>query len=576
MVGMYYCVNKESYDKNRHLTLDRLVEMREASMIYIYVNDPVQPLVPIDGIIFKVYRGDFFVSPCKPTLPNVDVELHRTNEGDGTELIKRIGSNIRSGPLKVVRTKGVEHLFTMSGELIIQKAIQENMGSHRCIVEDQNGNKNSESFQLHVHEPPEDYVKLREENNRSAINVRENANDITPLIDIVFEYRSYPAFITYYWVNDSDGEIMAGHNEKYELSHTDTHVKLYIFEPNMFDTGIYTVFVTAGNAMQSLRMEVNVHVKPIVQMQSMFVKSGEKVSFLCRSIGFPRPEISVMFQPCSNNPKWTNCSSQAPAAYESSSSDIVSEPSARRSPRGIDETKFANSQVLPHTTTGPGVVHCKATNTEGSEVTQADLLVSDLPDAITMEIEHPKETITVGDNVTVVCSALVYNYTNDITFARNGIDMTGVWTKYSEELYAEQARFNIESIQHKDEGMYSCQVKTIYDTYETRYLYLQVLDPVRPRLVSGKSSETLAVELTSPLRLECDVVGTPDPKIVWFKNNVRMLLEKGSNRMQMTNTTLAFEFLREKDLGMYECHAENKMGIIEKYWKVEEALRAMK
>uniref|UniRef100_A0A182NT43 Ig-like domain-containing protein n=1 Tax=Anopheles dirus TaxID=7168 RepID=A0A182NT43_9DIPT len=639
MVGMYYCVKKQSYYDNRHLTLDRLVKMHQASMIYIYVNDPAHPLVPIDGIVFKVYRGDFFVSPCKPTLPNVDVELYITNEGDGTQdfitncnfsvhgcllrfdkledsgsyfckakgkfakylmkpsiesdikgsvpfgelihleckvnitagvdlsmkwvipqnktLMKTIESNIRSGPLKVVPTKDAELMYAMSGELIIQKAIQANIGSYWCIVEDQIGNKNSRSFELYVHEPPEDYVMLREENNLSVINVRRNAYGFTSPIDIVFEYRSYPEIITYYWLNDSDQKIMAGYKNKYKLSHTDTHVKLRINGPKVFDTGIYTVFVTAGKATQSRRMEVYVHAKPIVQMQSKFVKTGEQVSFLCRSIGFPRPEIFFMFQPCSNKPKWTNCSSQAPAA------------SGWDSARGKDETKIANSQVLVHTAKVPGVVYCTATNSEGSKVTQADLLVSDLPDAITMEIEHPKETITVGDNVTVVCSALVYNYTNDITFARNGIDMTGVWTKYSKELYAEQARFNIESIQHEDGGMYSCQVKTIYDTYETRYLHLQVLDPVKPILKSGKSNETLVVELTSPLRLECDVIGTPDPKIIWLKDGIPVVPEEGSNRVQLNRTTFIFEYLREKESGMYECHAENKIGRIEKYWNVD-------
>uniref|UniRef100_A0A182NT44 Ig-like domain-containing protein n=1 Tax=Anopheles dirus TaxID=7168 RepID=A0A182NT44_9DIPT len=473
-------------------------------------------------------------------------------------LSKTIKTNIRFGPLKVVPTKSAEYMFTMSRGLIIDKTTQRETGTYWCIVEDQNGNKKYKKNILYVIESHGNFVELRKENNLSVINVRRNANGITPPIDIVFEYLSYPAIITYYWLNDRGQKITTGHNGKYELSHTDTHVKLRINEPKVFDTGIYTMFVTAGNAAQSRRMKVYVHAKPIVQMQSKFVKTGEQVLFLCRSIGFPRPEISFMFQPCSNKPKWTNCFSQAPAA------------SGWDSPRGIAETKIAKSRVLHHTAMRPGVVYCTATNSEGSEVTQADLLVSDLPDAITMEIEHPMETITVGDNVTVVCSALVYNYTNDITFARNGIDMTGVWTKYSEELYAEQARFNIESIQHEDGGMYRCQVKTIYDTYETRYLHLQVLDPVKPILASGKSSKTLVVELTSPLRLECDVIGTPDPRIIWFKDGIPVVPENVSNHVHLNRTTLTFEFLREDDLGIYECRAENKMGSIYKYWKVLE------
>uniref|UniRef100_A0A182NAM4 Uncharacterized protein n=1 Tax=Anopheles dirus TaxID=7168 RepID=A0A182NAM4_9DIPT len=129
-----------------------------------------------------------------------------------------------------------------------------------CVNVDTLENKFAKGERLDVQETQENYVLLREENNLSIIKVRRIADEITPSIDIVFEYRSYPANITYYWLNDSGQKIMAGHNGKYELSHTDTHVKLRINEPNVFDTDIYTVFVTAGNATQSLRMEVNVYV----------------------------------------------------------------------------------------------------------------------------------------------------------------------------------------------------------------------------------------------------------------------------------------------------------------------------
>uniref|UniRef100_A0A182NAM5 Ig-like domain-containing protein n=1 Tax=Anopheles dirus TaxID=7168 RepID=A0A182NAM5_9DIPT len=705
-VGMYYCVNKQSYYKNRHLTLDRLVKMRQASMIHIYVDDPVHPLVAIDGIDrgIEVYRDDYFVSPCKPTLPNVDVEFYRTNGGTqdfvtnctfdvhgcllrfdkledsgsyfckakgksnqsihfeveviepseylmtpsiqtdikgpvprgarilieckvnitaGVDLSMKwiipqiqtlygsVDSNILSGPLKVIPSRGAEHMFTMSGELIIEKAIRANMGSYWCIVEDQNGNKKNSTFKLYARESHEDTVSLREKYNRSKIYVHRRANGETPSIDIVFEYLSNPANITYLWKKNSDIEITAEQDGKYVLGHTDRQIMLRINDLSVYDTGNYSLCVMAGAATNQQQIGVYVYAKPFVQIEqstvgkimkigdkinftcraigfpypeisfqfrqckipqncsvgdmessfwhSKFVKTGEQVSFLCRSIGFPRPEITFLFQPCSNKPKWTNCSSQAPAA------------SGWDSPSGTytNQTKISMSLVMNRTATEPGVVYCRATSSEGSEVAQADLLVSDLPDAITMEIEHPKETITVGDNVTIVCSALVYNYTNDITFARDGIDMIGVWTKYSKTLYAEQARFNIESIQHEDEGMYSCEVKTIYNTYEPRYLRLRVLDPVKPWLISGMSNETLAVELASPLQLQCDVVGTPDPKIIWLKDGITIVPKEGRNRVQLTKMTLTFEFLRKEDLGEYKCRAENKMGSIDKNWKVE-------
>uniref|UniRef100_A0A182NT47 Ig-like domain-containing protein n=1 Tax=Anopheles dirus TaxID=7168 RepID=A0A182NT47_9DIPT len=553
MVGMYYCVNQQSYYNNRHLTLDRLVKMRQASRIYIYVNDPAHPLVPIDGIVFKVYRGDFFVSPCKPTLPIVDVEFYRTNEGDGTQLNESIESNIRSGPLKVVRTKGAEHMFTMSGELIIENLIRANTGRYWCIVEDQNGNEKNSTFKVHVRHSSENFVILREKSNRSRINVHRSG----PL-DIVFECRSSPVNITYLWMNNSGKEITAEKDGKYELSHTDMHVKLRINDPNVNDTGNYTLRVTAGTVSIQQQIEVYVYAKPVVQIEQStegkFMRMGDKVSFTCRATGFPCPEISLQFWQCKI---LQNCSI----------GDMTS--SSWHPSNGTDETCINNSGVLILDATAAGVVYCSARNSEGNDTTQ--LLVSGPISGITMEID-PNEIITVGDHVAIVCSADVFNYKNEINFKHNDKVLQqsdGVQISYPNNYYAWQARIDIESVQHKHDGEIYCQVKTISDTFDTREINLHVIDPAKPRLVSGKSNETLAVELTRALRLDCDVVGTPDPTISWLKNGSSLVLDAGSNRVQLNRTTLAFEFLREKDLGIYACRAENKMGSIEKYWKVE-------
>uniref|UniRef100_A0A182Q009 Vascular endothelial growth factor receptor 1 n=1 Tax=Anopheles farauti TaxID=69004 RepID=A0A182Q009_9DIPT len=765
MVGRYYCVDEASYTEEREEELDEMVTEYLASAVYVYVNDPDQPLVPVETPIFRVNQYEDFVIPCKPTHPAIEVELFKDLHGElietnkfsntqGYELsfnrledggsyycqvkdnpdhrihfeitvdehcefsvverhrryiangstvdtdaldevvaisndtkcnstacesttvayeygeqdtgnatvagasptyerttenrpttplyfhvysrdvrsstlpltvspvseylmkpsiesdtkdhvplgqrirllckiniragvqldmtwlipptltVAKNNGRIKVGNMKVVPIEGAEHREYASRELIIDKATLQDNGTYRCEVKDMNKHKNYHSFRLHVRESTADYVMLSEENDLQNIKVSRKANGATPPIDIVFEYRSFPTSITYYWMNESGVEITAVHSGKYELSHTATHVKLRINDPSVYDTGNYTVFVMAGNAEQSKRMGVYVHAAPIVDMESKFVKSGEQVSFLCRSIGYPRPEISFMFLPCSDRP-WRNCSIQATPSsdWDSSSSDIDSEPSARRAPGGKRETQIAVSRVLRHTATVPGVVYCRATNDEGSATTQADLLISDLPDAITLEIEHPKETITVGDRVTIVCSALVYNFTNEITFTNENGDylqqFEDVPATYSRTLYAWQTRYNIESVQHEHQGRIFCRAKSIYNTSESRALDLEVLDPVAPKLVSGSNNETLSVELTSALQLECNIVGTPDPKIEWLKDGVPMELEEGSNRMQLTKTALVFTYLLEKDFGKYICRAENKMGKIEKHWNVD-------
>ncbi|XP_049288619.1 platelet-derived growth factor receptor alpha-like isoform X2 [Anopheles funestus] len=744
LVGRYYCVNMESYDEELEDKLDDLVAEYSASTVYVYVDDPDEPLVPVDSPIFRVNQYENFVIPCKPTHPNVEVELVKDLEGDLVEdyqysntqgyllsfnrledggsyycLVKdkpehrihfeiainehyefenitgnstfhgdavedpmRFGNNMtegnsttfdnftyiyldedtsnepvagtsvgnenatedrsttsrtthvyplhgensshvplistiepvaeyimkpsihsdtkdhipigqrirlvckvniragvnlemtwkvppnlklavkddrtRIGPLKVEPVPDAEHREIASRELIIERATLADDGTYRCVVQDLNNHVNYHSFKLHVRDSAEDYVMLREENNLSEINVRPNAIGKAEPINIVIEYRSHPANITYYWLKDDD-EITAGHHGKYELTHSDTHVKLRITDPKVFDTGNYTVFVMAGNAEKSHRMAVLVYAKPILHMESKFVKPNEEVSFQCRSIGFPRPDISFAFLPCLAKP-WTNCS--IPSSKDTHW-DL---------PGGKPETQITKSRIYTIIPKDPGVVYCKAINTEGSEVAQADLLVSELSDAITLEKEQPKETITVGDHVTIVCSALVYNHTKNITFVLNGNELheaDGVRLSYSEKLFAWQARLDIEHVTNDHEGTIYCHVRTQLNSVETRAFHMEVLDPIAPMLVSGKINQSLSVDLHDPLKLECDVVGTPDPKIVWLKDGEPVQPDESSNRVQLTKTTLIFEYLKMEDLGTFECRAENKMGTIEKYWKLD-------
>ncbi|XP_040163745.1 vascular endothelial growth factor receptor 2 isoform X2 [Anopheles arabiensis] len=665
-VGRYYCINVASYDEEREDELDDMVAEYLASTVYVYVNDPEHPLVPVSSPVFRVQQYDDFVIPCKPTHPEVEVELYNDLEGNLVETYEysntqgyklsfnrleeggfyycqvkdkpdqridfevtiiehslteyltkpsihsdtkdhvplgqrirlvckvniRAGVNldmiwkvppnlnpavrdarVRLGSLKLNPVKDAAHREIASRELIIERATMADDGTYRCEVMDVNGHRNYHSFKLHVHDSGDDYVMLREENNLDDINVRRNANGKTAPIDIVIEYRSYPANITYYWLKDDDIEVMAGHHGKYELTHTETVVKLRINDPSVTDTGNYTLFVLAGNAEKSHRIGVYVYAKPIVHMESKFVKPNEEVSFTCRSIGYPRPEISFMFLPCLEVP-WRNCSASRTNKdkWDSSSPAISSESSARLTPGGKGETPIAKSRVYTLTPKQPGVVYCRATNLEGSEITEADLLVSDLSDSVTLEKEQPKEAITVGDHVTIVCSALVYNYTKDITFVHNDKELQesdGVRHDYSPELYAWQARLDIAHVATEHEGPIYCRAKTMTGAVESRAFHVEVLEPVAPMLVSGKSNESLSVDLHDPLKLECDIVGTPDPKIVWLKDGEPVRPDENSNRVQLTKTTLIFEYLKTDDLGMFECRAENKMGTIEKYWKVD-------
>uniref|UniRef100_A0A182LVP8 Ig-like domain-containing protein n=1 Tax=Anopheles culicifacies TaxID=139723 RepID=A0A182LVP8_9DIPT len=81
LVGRYYCVHVDSYHEDMEDRLDDLVAEYLASTIYVYVDDPENPLVPIHSPAFRVDQYEDFIVPCKPTRPDIEVELYKDLEG---------------------------------------------------------------------------------------------------------------------------------------------------------------------------------------------------------------------------------------------------------------------------------------------------------------------------------------------------------------------------------------------------------------------------------------------------------------------------------------------------------------
>ncbi|XP_035776812.1 platelet-derived growth factor receptor alpha-like isoform X2 [Anopheles albimanus] len=473
-----------------------------------------------------------------------------------------MNGRIKLGNLIVKQNPERPHREIATQVLKIDAATLEDKGTYRCEVSNEKGHTNYHNFKLHVRETSDDYVILSEENGLTMINSKRPNDGIARPINIVIQYRSYPRNITAYWTKDNGLELTeTTHDSKYKFIKTDKYLKLTINDPTVYDTGMYTVMVTAGSTHSLYNMPVYVYEKPIAHLdERKYVKSGETVDFMCRSIGYPVPVISFMFKPCLEEP-WQNCSKMAipaSAKWDVSSSE--------------KETSIASSRTYRIIANQPGIVYCKAGNSEGSEILQTDLLVSDLSEAIVMERVHPKEIVTVGDTVKFVCSALVYNYTKEITFKHNGKELhegDGVQVTYSPKSFAWEARLTIDNVVREQSGEISCHVKTIDDLTESSTTYMDVLVPVAPRLLSGNEEQTMTVDTASIIVFDCDVIGTPEPKIAWFKDDMPLEIEQNSSRIHLTRTVLTYEYMKQDELGLFECRAENKEGKITKSWKVD-------
>jgi hypothetical protein len=85
-VQRYYCIKNEALrsETEEEIEYDDEVLQFRASSIYVFVNDPENPLVPIQIPVGHVHQGEETFIPCKPSSKSVEVRLTK----DETEVIE--------------------------------------------------------------------------------------------------------------------------------------------------------------------------------------------------------------------------------------------------------------------------------------------------------------------------------------------------------------------------------------------------------------------------------------------------------------------------------------------------------
>ncbi|XP_054646685.1 vascular endothelial growth factor receptor 2 isoform X2 [Dunckerocampus dactyliophorus] len=110
----------------------------------------------------------------------------------------------------------------------------------------------------------------------------------------------------------------------------------------------------------------------------------------------------------------------------------------------------------------------------------------------------------------------------------------------------------------QDEGLYACQVENIKTRERTcllRHLSLRGLEA--PRILNNLTDQRVNVSAT--VMLLCDATGTPDPMVVWTKNN-HTVVEGSGVILSRRSHVLTIQRVKEEDAGLYSCSACNSRG----------------
>lgn len=112
----------------------------------------------------------------------------------------------------------------------------------------------------------------------------------------------------------------------------------------------------------------------------------------------------------------------------------------------------------------------------------------------------------------------------------------------------------IRSVEADDYGTYRCDAANMYGRISAT---AEVLINVPP--VFTVHPESLNIQVGQYAKLECVAVGSPAPRILWFKNDLSI---ESSGRIQMSvdGTILEIKNAKESDSGLYVCQARNALG----------------
>ncbi|XP_077333600.1 vascular endothelial growth factor receptor 2 isoform X1 [Lithobates pipiens] len=498
----------------------------------------------------KLAVGDRLEITCKAHMPlNVRAQF-------SWDYPSMMVNGVTQGKLNSAPTE-TEQLSTLT----IEEVNLNDGGNYSCTADTSRMNKTNSTTVI-VYEKP--FILI--DDNMEKLFLVKSGNRVK----IPVKFTAFPDPEAKWYKN---GKIFHNHKTPYLLS---------INECSERDSGNYTVVLTNPRTKDSEKysFQLIVHIPPHICEKGVStsvesIKFGKRSTLTCTASGIPAPV----------NIQWTwqlldECISSSPVHSEKR--NTYSCPSWRNildkhggntvemheTPTGVIEGKLKTvSKLFIAAANVSAIYKCSATNEVGKdEHTIAFLVTREL--SISM---NPEGKLTERDNLTLRCTADRDTYEKLAWFklrsARPGskvscenlnafskmdstiVDTDGV--NITSELY-------LQNISWRDQSVYMCKAynrkmqKTECSTTELNILALKV-----PFISPELKNQTTNVSETVEVR--CQATGTPDPRIIWFKNSQGLVGDSGVI-LRDRNRTLTIQRVRKQDEGFYSCRACNDLG----------------
>ncbi|XP_055681384.1 platelet-derived growth factor receptor alpha-like isoform X2 [Lutzomyia longipalpis] len=427
-------------------------------------------------------------------------------------------------------------------------------GLYVCKVTDHSKKSNSDNKRITILDPNQGFINMSEPSGRYTIKTNSNKASVQWII----HYTGYPRPIDLTWYDNQDREISSWGDvdDKYAVTIRENDCVFRIKRIELKDSGEYTLKAVNEMVERTIKVKLIVEEKPTVNVKDVYVMEKQEAMVTCDCAGYPPSEIEWTFTPCIISPKWPTCDKADSVTFGDEHVKVTA-PS----------TLFQQSELrfIPEQ---PGKITCRAKNSKGEDSVSAEVLVGDLKESLEVWGVDEKNPISVGDEFSIYCGALVYNFTGPLLWYRGDlpIETTDELTvTNSNTNYSYRSTITWKKMAESDSGTYECRGNVLNEEHqESKDIDVRVYEPIAPQLqtTSMEGSEIMK-SLGEHLRLECIFAGIPTPKVEWYKDDQLIVYHEDSNStvdLYDDNTILSIKYIKPEDQGVYKCEGKNKLG----------------
>lgn len=499
---------------------------------------------------------------------NVAMEFNWTHSGQALTSVN--GSRLTyATPHK----KKLWDSLELSNTLIVENVTVDHTGEYTCTAFSGQMEKKASAF-LTVYEKP--FIDMKEPWTKVwEANVGDQTSTVIPV-----KYSAYPE-PNIKWLKN-------GFPLKDDYRIRQRGDALVIRGVTEMDAGNYTMVltnkITKEEQRRSFQLLVNVPphiIEKEVAMDTDVYPYGSSPTLRCTARGFPTP-AHIQWQWMSKE----DCPNAFPSGLMKSEvqlaackgwRDISNSTGHNPIERIFTDTDHAQKKIMSSLKIQKAEAHalyrCLAANKVGED---SRIIFFHVTRGLELSVSPSNEPLE-EDDVVLRCKADRLIYNNLAWFRVNNISeseqiasvqscrsVPPQWKPLSHVKSSSVRGTNVTldlplpNASRQDEGLYACQVENIKTGERTcllRRLSLRGLEAAR--ILNNLTDQKANVSAT--ITLLCNATGTPNPTVVWTKNN-HTVVEGSGVILSQRNHDLTIQRVKKEDSGLYTCTACNSRG----------------